>query len=370
MRIAFVLEHYHPYIGGAEKLFKSLAEGLIAHGHEVRVVTTRFSRGLPRMETINGVQVRRVAAFGRYLFTLLCLPAAIRAARWCDMMHTTSYNAALPAFIASRLTHKPCIITFHEVWGDLWKSVPFMSRLSKWAHKSYERFIVRLRFDQVVAVSEFTRQALVSSGAADQRVVTIYNGLNYDSTQDFRHHPPDRFTCAYFGRLGVSKGLDMLLKAWQHFTITSQDARLVLIIPTRPPWLLRKVLRLVSQLGIGHSVDLHHNLSERELLDVLSRCTCVVIPSLSEGFCFAAAEACALGIPVISSHRGALPEVVSGRFVTMRHAGIDELVEALRAAARHEWTTSSLKRFPLDEMITRYQEVYLSQASGERKSPA
>jgi len=44
-----------------------------------------------------------------------------------------------------------------------------------------------------------------------------------------------------------------------------------------------------------------------------------VIPSYSEGFCFAALEACALNIPVISSDMGALKETVSNKHLKLKH---------------------------------------------------
>jgi glycosyltransferase involved in cell wall biosynthesis len=47
MKILFVLEHYPPYIGGAETLFGLLADQLVKHGHKVRVITTRFRSNLP-----------------------------------------------------------------------------------------------------------------------------------------------------------------------------------------------------------------------------------------------------------------------------------------------------------------------------------
>ena len=66
MKLLFVLEYYYPNIGGVEKLFKSLAEELVVHGHEVTVVTTRFDKKLAARETINGVNIVRLNLRNRF----------------------------------------------------------------------------------------------------------------------------------------------------------------------------------------------------------------------------------------------------------------------------------------------------------------
>ena len=42
MKILFVCENYLPHIGGAEVVFKNLAERMIKLGHEVNLVTHKL----------------------------------------------------------------------------------------------------------------------------------------------------------------------------------------------------------------------------------------------------------------------------------------------------------------------------------------
>ena len=106
MKILFVLEHYYPYIGGAEQLFTQLTRTLVQNGHPVTVVTTRYNRSLPAREVLNGVRIFRVRCFNRYLFTLLSLPRILQQACDCSLIHTTTYNAALPAWLASQMRRR------------------------------------------------------------------------------------------------------------------------------------------------------------------------------------------------------------------------------------------------------------------------
>ena len=46
MNVLFVCENYYPHYGGAEVVFKNLAEGSATAGHEVSVLTHRLKNTL------------------------------------------------------------------------------------------------------------------------------------------------------------------------------------------------------------------------------------------------------------------------------------------------------------------------------------
>ena len=83
-----------------------------------------------------------------------------------------------------------------------------------------------------------------------------------------------------------------------------------------------------------------------------------MVPSSSEGFCFVAAESIAMNIPVISSGKGALAEVVSGTHITMKSYDSKGLQEALEKAYRGEWDKTEVKKFPLDDTVDNYIGLY------------
>ena len=83
-----------------------------------------------------------------------------------------------------------------------------------------------------------------------------------------------------------------------------------------------------------------------------------MIPSYSEGFCFAAVESIALGIPVISSGKGALEEVVSGKHIVMESQDSKGLSDALEKAYRGEWIKKPVKEFPFEDTLRDYLGLY------------
>jgi glycosyltransferase involved in cell wall biosynthesis len=357
MKILFFLEHYYPKIGGVETLFKSLAEALVQRGYEVTVLTTRTSREMPKREFHNGVEIVRFSFYNRYFFTFLAFFPALNYIRKADMVHTTSYNAGLPAFLAARLLGKKVIITFHEVWGKLWFQLPFMALPVRFLHYLFEQFLLKLPFNAFIAVSDSTARRLAESGVSPKRIQRIYNGIDYAEFPERSPEevPPARpFVYTYFGRLGISKGLDILLQAAAQFKDQQSASRLKLIIPKEPEGFFKILLKEIERYKLEGHIIFKHNLPFPDLQKELKASHCIVIPSYSEGFCYAAVEAIALGVPLISSDQGALKEVVSGKYIKMRSLSSEALVVALKRAAEGDWEESQRKIFPLNETLEDY----------------
>ncbi len=361
MKILFVLEHYYPHIGGVEKLFQNLAEALVKEGHDVMVVTTRHRKGLPVLQRVKGVKVIRLRVKNRFGFTVLAIPAIARLAKRADIIHTTSYNAAVPAYIASRIRKKKILITFHEVWGGLWKDFPFLDWWQRKGYAAFERLILRFRFDRVIAVSEYTARCLRESGIEAEKINCIYNGIDYRQFEPFRHKAPaSRFQFTYFGRLGISKGLNFIIPAFASLTSQYPEIRLKLIIPRQPENMLREINKMIKNYRLAESVEILHELPPDHLFREVSTSSCVLLPSYSEGFCFVAAECAAMGVPVISSGKGALREVVSGPHIQMRSLNELSLQKAMVEAIHGKWQERPLRKFPLEESIRQYLALYKS----------
>ncbi len=358
MKLLFVLEHFYPYVGGAEKLFFELTRTLVEKGHSVTVVTTRHHRSLPSREMLHGIQVFRINCFNRYLFTLFSIPQIFKLARQCDLIHTTTYNAALPARLVGKLWNKPVMITFHEVWDKLWRTLPFIPSWQRWLFRRFEKLIIKLAFYRYIAVSKYTQSCLMEAGVPAERIITIYNGLDYTDFPTKASVHPDNFTYTYFGRLGISKGLDILLPVARQFWAKYPTSKLQLIIPRQPQSIFGQVQKMIRQFGLEGHIIMHHDLSRQDLQDTLLRSSCVVIPSYSEGFCFAAAESVALGIPIVSSQRGALREVVSGKYLSAEPLSVNALYDALQKAAKAEWLETPIKRFPLEKTVEQHLKMY------------
>ncbi len=361
MNVLFVLENHYPNIGGVETLFKTLTEALVAQGHQVRIVTTQLENTV-RKETLNGVEIVRYPFYSRYIFTFFAVFPIMSHMRWADVVHTTSYNAGLPAFIASKLFGKKIIITFHEVWNKLWFKLPYMNPISTYLHYLFEQMLVRLPFNYFVGVSQSTADSLRAAGVAPKRIIVNYNGIDYDEVAQknkaFPLNPPKKFTYTYCGRLGMSKGINLILEAAQTFRQTHPDSVLKMIIPKNPKAFFETILKEIEDKGLSDYVVLKHHLSYDELITELKSSSCLVVPSYSEGFCFMAVECIALGVPLISSDQMALREVVSGKFLKMKEHSTQALLDTLELAYQDKWENTPIKKFELDTSVQNYIEMY------------
>jgi glycosyltransferase involved in cell wall biosynthesis len=365
MKILFVLEHFYPYVGGSEELFLNLTTSLVNEGYEITVVTTLHDKSLQKYESYKGIDICRVNCHNRFLFTLLSIPTILRKTSFADYIHTTSYNSAIPSVIAGLVFGKKVIITFHEVWGRLWLKMPFTPKWQLIAYWLFEWFILKLPFYKYVAVSKSTRNNLINNGISSSKIELIYNGLDYDSLNSFHFTPPNTFTCCYFGRLGISKGIDLLLKAFGMLILKHPDAKLKLIIPTYPQKLFNKVMKLINQARVGDNIILLNNLSRSDLLKEASHSSCVIVPSISEGFCFVAAESVAMGMPLISSDKGSLPEVVGGKCIIINKLDVEGVYNALEKAYCEEWTYTAPSKFHLKQSVLSYLKLYQNKKISE-----
>ncbi len=373
MKILFLIEHYAPHVGGVETFFQRLAEGLAGRSHDIQVVTTGL-KGSPRRETLHGVAVYRLALppwGARYWFTFLAPFAVWPFVRQADVVHTTTYNAAWPAWLCATVFRKPLVLTVHEVWGDLWYRLSGLNHFSAFLHGLYERFVLRLPYDRVVAVSDYTKTCLERVVAPSRKVMRIYHGLDPQGSKvpldraavrGRNGIPEHAFVYLSFGRPGWAKGLEYLIDAVPLIQKKRPDAMLVLVLSQDPLVRYRALMRRIKTLGLGiaEHVRVVPSLSRGELVPLLRSADCIVVPSLSEGFGFSAAESCALGLPVAVSSAGSLPEVVWGRVQFFRPADSQDLARAVLSLSEGQWQEIPEKRFAWKDAVSGYEALYHS----------
>ena len=370
MKILFVLENYLPHIGGVEVVFRNLCEGLARQGHSVDIVTHRL-KGTALDETINGVKVHRVRVppfASRYFFTFFSIPLVLRLAKEADLIHTTSFNGAPPAYLAAKLKRKPCVITVHEVWIGKWKEYADMNGFSCIIHDLLERAIYSLKYDAYACVSDSTRKNLVKAVGREDKAFVVYNGLDYSTfygkkvTEDYRRKLglSEDFVLFASGRPGVSKGFEYLINAMPQIVQKIPKAKLVLILSKDPAYAKRykMMLELIEKLGIKDKVMVLDPVPYKELPSHISMADCVVVPSITEGFGYTTAEACAMDKPVVASNTTSIPEVISGRYVLVEPKSHEAIAIGVEMVHKKQYEMTPKKMFTIEENIKGYLEIY------------
>ncbi len=117
MHILIVLTYYRPHTSGLTIYAERLARGLVARGHQVTVLTSRYSRDLPRTEEQDGVRIVRAPVLFRISKGVI-MPT-FGALAWKFALEADALSLHLPQFDAAGvalrgwLLKKPTVLTYH-----------------------------------------------------------------------------------------------------------------------------------------------------------------------------------------------------------------------------------------------------------------
>lgn len=342
MRLLFVTHQYPPALGGSEKFFSDLAEGLVERGHEVEVATTKsedyrsWRTTLSSREEANGVRVRRFRCFPRGKLTWALLERGLtasrrspglvsdlatlvgsgpvspglfrfvrRRARLCDLVHiqTLPYAHVVYASWAARQAGRPVVITPH-----VHSEQPEIFRL--------ELFLRCLRrADLVQADTGREVECLTGWGVPRERIQEVGIGFRLDAVPSLdplecrRNEgiPEDAFVVLFLGRKVCYKGLNGLRDAVR---LLSERHPRTWLISAGPPGEMGKQSDEPASSGSYRWLDLDR-IDEERKWRLLAACDVMALPSVAEAFGVVFLEAWSLGKPVIGARAGATPWLIS-----------------------------------------------------------
>jgi len=232
------------------------------------------------------------------------------------------------------------------------------------------------RADAVVAVSQAIADALVAKGTPAERVRVIHNGVD---AQELRAEaeregapeglevPPGTLLVGVLARLEPVKGVADFLQAASRVPAHAAGDKRVQFVVAGEGSEADRIRQVRDELGLADRVMLPGRTPSAAGL--LAACDLVVVPSLSEGFGIVAAEAMALGKPVVATRVGGLPEVVldgvTGLLVPPGDPGAlaDAIALVLddpaRAVVFGEAGRERVEQlFTVERMISEYLELY------------
>jgi glycosyltransferase involved in cell wall biosynthesis len=296
--------------GGQEALLL-LARGLRNRGHDQRIATPADS-ALARSALKQGFETIPLTG-----------PLALRRElRGYQIVHSHSGRAQNVVFLASARLPVLRVFTRH---------VAFEPR-----HPMIHRVKYSTTCDGIIAVSEAVRQGLLSSGVSAEIIEVIPNGIEIPPalpTSDERTAARGKFSCAlehfvagHLGAFTPEKGQDVAIAAAALLRDRLPQLRMILAGEGAPPS------------ASGEHVILPGFVKNRS--EFFAALDLFVMPSRSEGWGLAAAEALAHGLPVVASATGGLPEIVeageTGWLVPPGdpHALASTIVEAASQPAR------------------------------------
>jgi glycosyltransferase involved in cell wall biosynthesis len=293
--------------------------------------------------------------------------ARVRMVDWRD-----GVRDPLGAFEFWRLLRRHRFAVVHQHYGG--RSVRWLARramrcaivvqLHSYVAESRGLTPVRLRVrqaDRVIAVCQ-----AIANSVTNARPRVVYPGLQVDDNDKApaERHPGGALTVGTAGRLVPVKGIDCLLRAVSLLRPEFPNLRLE-IAGTGPQQAALE--RQVRSLGLQGPVNFLGWRTDTEA--VLKRWDVYAQPSLEDGFPVAALEAMAMGLPVVASAVGGLPELVAdGQTGWLVPPGNPEALAgrlrtlladpALRRAMGENGQARVRRNFSRDQMVASISEIY------------
>jgi len=307
-----------PGLGGLETQNQLLLEGLRKQGHQVEIIKTN-------------------SPFGD------SLPKKVEA----DVV--ISQSAAGTRFLLSRRSRKPPVVVIQH--GTLLGSLKtrlrmegFSLRLVPYAIKAYFLDQIRLRrAAAIIAVSKQVRRALIREYfLPPEKIKVVYNGIEVsklkvksekskiERKEELGFSKKDRIVL-YLGRLTKEKGLDVLLEAFRKASrLPNYQTAKLLIVGDGPCF--NDLNHRSRGLGLEGMVRFVGRVPHKEVLKYYQAADVFVLPSIAdEGLPMTVIEAMAVGLPIVASRIGGIPEAVAdGKTgLLVKPGDIEELETAL-----------------------------------------
>ncbi|MFN8543326.1 MAG: glycosyltransferase family 4 protein [Candidatus Binatia bacterium] len=368
MRIAFM--HRQLAGGGTEADLRRMAEGLVARGHEVHVFCARAGEP-PAGVHVRRVPVLRAGRLARLLSVAFAAPRFVARERF-DVVVGFGRTLRQDVVRVGGGTHRTYLARM-EAAGQRgpWRG-PY-HRAILWIER---RMFAGAR--RVLAVAACVRDEIVADyGVAAERITVLYNGVDLE-----RFHPahraiagarvraelglaPGTRLCAAVGSGFARKGFDLLLRLWEegappatHLVLVGDDERLAL-------WRRRAEATAGRVTVTGRRADVEAVLAAADVL---------CVPSRQEAFGNVVLEACAAGVPVVTSRRVGASELLDGALACLVVED-PEQVPALAAAIgralgpEHDALAAAARRraeeCPWEVHLTRL-EAFLAEVGGAR----
>lgn len=218
-----------------------------------------------------------------------------------------------------------------KFWGSIaaqHRNVALVSTINSWYANEHGKVSLKGKIyttlelatnsnlDLYITVSENDRQSLLRSNIPNEKIELIYNAVNTNSqnlprnVDQLRRQysiPQNSIICIAVGRLVAIKGFDVLIQTAQIVGKSSENVHFLIVGDGECK---EELSDQVKTLGVSKSVTFAGYQDHETVLSYVKSSDIFIMPSRYEGTPIALLEAGSLGIPVIASNVGGIPELV------------------------------------------------------------
>ncbi len=300
MKILITTGIYPPDIGGPATYSKLLFDELPQRGIDVEVLSFGEVRHLPKII--------------RHLFYFFKI---IKRIKGCDVIYAQDpVSVGLPTMLANIFLKKRFFIRIagDYAWEQGVQRFRVKDNLDIFSLKNNYGFVVKFfkkiqtwvakRAEKVVVPSHYFKSIILNWGIESKKIEVIYNGIKINEP---RVHKVESKVLLSVGRLVPWKGFKVLIETIPDILQEIPEAKLV-IVGSGPQ--KEELEQTIEKLNLEDKVILVGQLSRDKLLKQKQLADIFVLNTNWESFSFDTVEAMALGLPVLATKVGSLPELI------------------------------------------------------------
>ncbi len=370
LRVAMIIQAYHPIVGGAERQLGVIAPLLVERGLEVHILTRRYP-GLASFEIIDGIPVHRLAIPGpmpvaSLVFTLGGLAALSRIRP--DVIHAHELLSPTTTGVGAKILFGTPLVA--KVLGG--GAMGDISKLKRNPISAIRLNTILKKVDRFITISREIACELNQAGIPEQKLISIPNGVDTDRFRPVNDeekrklekalHLPEGIRCIYTGRLEEEKNVAWLASIWGEIRSKHPQASLLAIGAGSE----EENIRQDAPQGVfllGEKSDVRPYLQSSDIF---------ILPSKREGLSNALLEALACGLPAIATDVGGNRELIedgvngllipsndSGRMVSVVNQLLDDTAARKRMGLKAREFVLEHYRIEktIDRLICLYKEV-------------
>jgi glycosyltransferase involved in cell wall biosynthesis len=358
----------NPEGGGSEIYLERVAAGLVARGHTVTVFCSAYEQSIPN-DVVDGVEfVRRGSKLGVHREAVREIRAQVR--NGVDII--VDVQNGIPFFSRLAAPRTPSVVLVHHLHREQWPVVyePTRAKIGWFIESQVSPRLYRDR--QYVAVSEHTRDELVSLGVNRSRIDVVPNGVDKPTSPLPHPRTLGRPTITVLGRLVPHKQVEHALLAAQSLRQELPDLHVDVI---GDGWWADRLYSFARAHGIEDITTFHGFVESSRKHQLLAQSTVLAMPSLKEGWGQVIMEAATFGVPAVGylSAGGVADSIRDGETGLLVGASQAKFTEALRTLLTQEETRTNFGRaarlrcdqFGWDDSITGFEDV-LAKVLGQR----
>ena len=378
MQILIALTYYRPHYSGLTIYAEREARALARRGHQVTVLTSRYSKDLAHHEYKDGVEIVRLNVLFRVSKGVIMPSMPLQAWKLISNsdivhLHIPQLDAALIA-LESKFQKKPLILTYHcdlNLPSGLIHQIA--NKVSNWANivtaSLADRIVVNTR--DYAENSRFLKKFL-------GKIQPIYPPVEIapigrETITSFREKfsiNQDQKVIGMASRLAAEKGVEYLAQALPHVLLKVPEARVIFVGPYRDiigeEQYAKKLSPLIDRLG--HHWTYVGILSPEEMAAFFKVSDVVVLPSINstESYGIVQVESFKCGTPVVATDLPGVrvPVQTSGMGRIIKPGDpiglADALVKIIENPTEYTGDPFKLLSFSTPEFVARsYERIFM-----------